>query len=429
MYYLDKNQILTIELLSKYLNDFNTLKLPRLKKLKNYYDGKQDILQKYYVDESKPCNKIVVNFCSGIVDNFNGYLTGIPITYKSDVDFTDISNVLRYNDYQSEDSEFLKNALIYGKAYEIIYVDEQSNICFNSIDTTEGFVIYSNDLKKEMRYFIRQYLIDPCEPSKGLYVEVYTDKLVEVYKCSSIYDNYTLVSKKEHYFNQVPVVAFGLNNEECSSFEKIMTMQDAYNKLLSSAEDDFESFCDAYMLIKGMSVDEEELVKMKTNRVLLLDEEGSVEYLTKDIKDTALNNMLDELNGKIHRVSNSPDFGDENFANASGVSLKYKLIGFENTASNIATRMVKALQKRIELIVEILHIKNNAVWRDVDIIISRNLPVDLSEIVDTVVNLKGIVSNTTLLSQIPFIKDIEKEKELLADDVSVTNVDGGDDNG
>lgn len=411
MFFLDKNADLTITILNKFIQNFMTSDLPRLNKLKNYYDGKQDILMKYYEDRNKPCNKIVVNYCSCIVDNFNGYLTGNPISYTSNEDIEDILKVLRYNDYKEEDSEFLKSALIFGKSYEIMYLDEDGEIRFNVLDTRQGFPIYSDDLNKDLLYFVRIFPVDNLDILKGYYVEVYSKDTVDRFDMNDAYSNLRFISSEQHYFHQVPVTVFSLNREEVGSFEKIMSMQDSYNKLISASEDDFESFCDAYMVIRGMEVDDDELSKMKQNRILLLDEEGDVSYLTKDIKDTALNNMLDELNGKIHRVSNSPDFGDESFANSSGISLKYKLIGFENTASNIETRLVKALQKRIELISEILYIKNSVVWRDINIVVSRNLPVDIAEIVETVNGLKGTVSNKTLLSQIPFIEDVDAELE------------------
>ena len=411
MFFLDKNTDLTTTILKKFIQSFVTSELPRLNKLKNYYDGKQDILMKYYEDRNKPCNKTVVNYCSGIVDNFNGYLAGVPVSYTSNEDISDILKVLRYNDYQEEDSEFLKNALIYGKAYEISYLDEDGKIRFCVIDTRQGFPIYTDDLNKDLLYFVRIFPVDNLDILKGYYVEVYSKDTVDRFDMNDAYSNLRFISSEQHYFHQVPVTVFSLNRDEVGSFEKIMSMQDSYNKLISASEDDFESFCDAYMVIRGMEVDDDELSKMKQNRILLLDEEGDVSYLTKDIKDTALNNMLDELNGKIHRVSNSPDFGDESFANSSGISLKYKLIGFENTASNIETRLVKALQKRIELISEILYIKNSVVWRDINIVVSRNLPVDIAEIVETVNGLKGTVSNKTLLSQIPFIEDVDAELE------------------
>lgn len=428
MFCLDRSKALTNSMLATFLQTFNTSQLPKLKKMKNYYDGKQDICNKVCKDPNKPCNRIVVNYCSGIVDNFNGYLTGIPVSYTSKDDITDILDVLKYNDYREEDSELLRNALIYGVAYEVEYIDEDGETRFNVIDSQQGFPIYSDDLNKDLLYFVRFYPINPSNVLQGYYVELYGFDSVIKYKTDNSFSALRKVRSWEHYFHQVPVVVFDLNEDDVGSFEKIISMQDSYNKLLSASEDDFEAFCDAYMVLKGMDADDDTIAEMKQNRLLLLDGDGEASYLTKDIKDTALNNLLDELNGKIHRVSNSPDFGDENFANASGISLKYKLLGFENTASNIATRLIKALQKRIELISEILYIKDSKVWRDVNIIVSRNLPIDIAEIVETVSKLKGVVSDKTLLAQIPFVNDIDGElseldNESKKKDISVSIVD------
>jgi len=66
-----------------------------------------------------------------------------------------------------------------------------------------------------------------------------------------------------------------------------MTLQDAYNKLLSAEVDDFESFADAYLVLKGMmGTDPEDLADMKRNRALLLDNDAEASYLTKNISDT-----------------------------------------------------------------------------------------------------------------------------------------------
>lgn len=46
---------------------------------------------------------------------------------------------------------------------------------------------------------------------------------------------------------------------------------------------------------------------------------------------------------------------------------------------------------------------------DVEITFTENLPVDISYIADTINKLRGIVSDETLISQLPFITDIEAE--------------------
>ena len=43
----------------------------------------------------------------------------------------------------------------------------------------------------------------------------------------------------------------------------------------------------------------------------------------------------------------------------------------------------------------------------------RNLPADLTETINLVNSLKGSVSDATLLSQIPFITDVQSEIEAV----------------
>jgi hypothetical protein len=62
-------------------------------------------------------------------------LTGQDITYTSPNDISAIVDILSYNDVRTEDSELLKQALIYGRSFEINYVDEDGKQRFKVLDT------------------------------------------------------------------------------------------------------------------------------------------------------------------------------------------------------------------------------------------------------------------------------------------------------
>ena len=170
---------------------------------------------------------------------------------------------------------------------------------------------------------------------------------------------------------------------------------------------------------------------MKENRVLLLPEGANAQYLIKQSNDTQITNMLENIKKNIFKVTSAPDMSDENFMAQSGVAIKYKLVGFENKASAIVTNFTKAIQRRIELICNILHLKaSDTVWRDVNINFVRNLPADLTETINLVNSLKGSVSDATLLSQIPFITDVQSEieavREQKANETSLYSFNFGD---
>lgn len=96
-------------------------------------------MSKVATDVGKPCNKIVSNYCFNIVQNYSGYLSGIPIAYSSPIDISEIIKVLNYNDYKSEDTELLRQALIYGRAFEVAYIDEFSQIRFKLLIAVNVF--------------------------------------------------------------------------------------------------------------------------------------------------------------------------------------------------------------------------------------------------------------------------------------------------
>lgn len=413
MFLLDKTQLLTETLLGKIIQGFQMNELPKLNKYWNYYKGNQEIMRKVATDIGKPCNRIVSNYCYNICQNFQGYITGIPITYSSLSDFSAIQEVLNYNDVKNEDSEYLRNALIFGRAFEINYVDEEGKQRFKILDSRECIPVYDTSLNNDLLYVIRYYKIDNCEDFEDKYmVEVYDNIQCRIFSSTAQFSSFSLLEERPHHFKQVPITVFSLNREEESCFDRIITLQDAYNKLLSSEVDDFEAFCDAYLVLKGCVAEDEDVKTMKQNRVLVLENDASAEYLTKSVSDTQIENMLKNINDTIHKIANSPDFNDEKLLAQSGIAMRYKLVGFENVASSIVANMTKALQRRIELISGIIYLTGGEdMWRDVNITFTRNLPVNVVEAVQVVNQLRGIVSDETLITLLPFIDDADEEIE------------------
>ena len=328
-----------------------------------------------------------------------------------------VFDVLNYNDCHTVDSQLLQDALIYGVAYEIAYIDEEGKQRFKTLNPMTCFPIYDNTLNQDLKYAVRLYMDDLIEKDSYI-VEVYSDKWIRTYKSTMGFKSFNLIKEEPHYFGMVPITVFQLNENRKSIFDQIITLQDAYNELLSAEVDDFQSCADAYLVLKGMmGTDPEELIKMKRNRAMMLDSDADVSYLTKDISDTQIENMLSNINDAIHKIANSPDFNDEKLLAQSGIAMRYKLVGFENASSAIEAEMRKALQRRIELICAIANLKGSeSVWRDIKITFTRNLPTNLTETAQVVNSLRGLVSDQTLLSLLPFITDTQAEMDRLAEE-------------
>lgn len=417
--YIDKDQELTTSILSKLIRYFNDRVKPDILMYKGYYDGVgQKIMRKPHEDASKPCNRIVKNYCLTIAENFCGYITGNPITYAAKSDEQDISlllDCLNRNDVANSDSEWLRNALTCGVAYQLIYINEKGEKKFRNLDSANSFPVYSSDLDEQLLYFVTYTpIVDWTKDdwNTKFSVSVYDNENIYHYECDSSFNSFVVCEPEQHYLNEVPVAVFELNNNCRSIFEPIISLQDAYNSLLSAEIDDFESFVDAYLILTDVLATEEELAEMKRTKTLLLDGDSKAEYLTKSISDTQIQNLLENLNSSIHTVSCSPDFSSEEFNSgvSSGVALQFKLVGFNSIASNIEAQFRKALTKRIQLLNNVFGLLNTAQY-DVVVTFNHNLPTVLSDTVANVNSLRGLVSDKTLLAQLPFVTDVEAELE------------------
>ena len=415
MFYLSRDRELTPELLYKMINHFNLIVVPKLEKYKNYYDGIQEILKKKYSDESKPCNKTVINYCKNITDSYNGYLaTPGHISYSSESDITDIMDILRYNDFESQDSQLIHTALVHGVAHELMFIDSDAKTRFKLIDPLTCFGIYDNSLTADLLYFVRFYKMNDWDDKDQDYaLDVYNDKSVKHYIMKGFESFPVFQSEEPHYFGQCPANILVMPNEE-SIFDCIMSEQDSINELLSAEIDDYAAFCDAYLVIEDAELDDETVKTMKENRVLQLPVGAKAYWLTKTANDAQVENILKRLHESIYRTAQCPDFSSESFVGgvSSGIAIQYRLTGMETRAGTIEAEAKKALQRRIEILCGVASLKlGEEVFRDIKITFKRNVPADMTQVSQMINGFRGLVSDETLLGQVDFVTDVQKELE------------------
>lgn len=417
MFRLESSDKLTQEVVRELVIKFRGEDLPRLKKLKDYYMNKTAILRRPCVDPSKPNNKIVHPFAQYITDTLVGYFVGEPVTYTSNEEIANLKMIFEYNDEQDENTTIAKNCSIYGKAYELVYIDNSGNVRFVALDPREVIPVYGSTLDNELIGAVRFYMNrDLVFGVDEMIVEVYTDKEIIRYKTGDAVADLHFLDRKQHGFNSVPIVEYR-NNDDCyGDFEGVMTLIDAYDALVSDDLNDFEYFVDAYLALYGYTAEPEDIAKMKQQRVLLMDNDSKAEWLVKKGDSQGVETTKERLERDIHKFSKTPNNNDKNFGgNTSGVAMKYKLLGTENIASIKERKLKKGLQRRLELISGILSVLSRPSfdWMGVDITFTRNIPINEDDVANMIKNLNGIVSKETLASQLPFVEDAEEEMKKL----------------
>lgn len=388
--------------------------LKRYRRLQDYYEGYNNILLRGKKDTSKPNNRLVSGYPSYIVDLMQGYFVGKPVTYTSDNKelIEVIQDIYNYNDEQDENSELAKMVGIKGKAYEVVYIDEQSDIRFNEVDADNVIMVFDTKVNPEPSFAI---IVDWGSEmgeviTSPLMATVYSKNRIQTYTKGE--NGLILLKEREHYFNEVPIIEFLNNDEAIGDFERVITLIDAYDKANSDTANDFEEFTDAFLYLVNLAgTTKDDIQDLKEDKVLLLDEQGQAGWLIKDINDAAIENYKNRLNSDIHKFAKIPDISDEQFmGNASGVAMAYKLLALNQVIAGKQRKFKRALQKRLELICSYLALKDKHYdYRDISINFTNNQPVNEKEMVEMAIQMLGITSLTTALSKVPGVDDVELE--------------------
>ena len=165
----------------------------------------------------------------------------------------------------------------------------------------------------------------------------------------------------------------------------------------------------------------------KEKGAIILEDGGDVDWLLKTIDDTALENYKNRLREDIHTGANVPHMCDESFGgNLSGVAISYKLWGLEQICSIKERKFKKGLQRRIELITNILNIMgHNYDYRDIVPKFRRNRPQNDMETAQIVTMLANDLSRETRLQLMPGVENVQDELRKLEEEKNKEQEDFG----
>ena len=397
--------------------------IPRYELLEQYYLGQHRILDREMSTEDKPNNKIISDYPQMVVDTKTGYFLGNPVVYKSDnPEYLEKYNgVMKNNNSADQDAEQSKTSGIYGHSFELHYTDEDKESKFMLVNPKNIIMIYNTSIEQELigaiRYYTYQKIVNNTV-EQYYHAELYTDTEITIFE--SRYDTQNVEQSIKdvipHYYGEVPIVEFYSNEERQSEYETLLTMIDAYELALADSVNEINYMNDAYLMLKNYTAtDAEEITDMKNNRIILIDEDGDAQWLVKDINDTHYVNIQERLDRDIHKFANVPNMADESFGEASGTALRYRLYGLETDTSMKERKFTTSLGKRAELITNYYNFKENSSYdyNDLYPVYTRNIPVNEFEAAQIAQTLTGLVSQETLLSQLPHVENVKMEIEQL----------------
>lgn len=455
---LDENGgVPTIEIIKKILNKHGP-KREHMLGLHNRYLSHMDgvpIFRREFEDPSAINNKINNDYFSELINTKVGYFAGAPFSYsysqlaekeedtenkggilasvkslfskentvrQTETDIETNQKVIERftirNNIADKDLEITKLAEICGYAGRLMYIDTNGDECIKVIDPWEC-VILARDEITEPSYGIWYYTEEFI--TEGMSKEV---KTVEFYNATDCYifedglEGWILKDQFKHMFDYCPLQGIPNNRELLGGAEKVLSLIDGIDRTISDCNSEVESFKLAYLLIHGMMIDDETLQQAKRTGCFCIPPSGAVEskieYLTKQINDTFVENHLNRLEKNIYKFGQTPDMNELAASGVSGVAMKLKLFALETRCAMFERKlhsaniyMFKTLSSAWEK--KQIHID------PLELIIEykRTMPLDLQYESQVLASLKGNVSDQTALGLMSFIDNPEYELELM----------------
>lgn len=389
---------------------------------KRYYEGKHKI-----AGETERKNRLVCNHAKDIADTASSYFVGNPISYRADegIDIKPLTDALETAGADEADGDNGVDLSIYGRAYEYIYVKQgETVLSIKNLSPENTFIVYDDSIEENelfaVYYYVRKNAADSTD--KAFIATVLTQNYRYVLNISDIDSQQVLTESPEpHYMGEVPVIEYLNNKMGIGDYELQIPLIDAYNSLMSDRITDKEQFIDSILALYGFMLSDDEATdaegktaaqRLKRDKIMDgLPKDGRAEYLTRTYDESGVEILKKAIEQDIHKFSHVPCMTDEAFGgNVSGVAMEFKLLGLENI-TKIKTRYYRrGLRKRLRVFCSFLSKKGISIDPNgITATFTRALPKNLLEISQIVANLWGKVSKKTLLSQVPFVDNVDDE--------------------
>lgn len=349
-------------------------------------------------------HRINNDFFSEIVDFKTGYFAGNPISYSysnteealedtgevgdsvvemeeaRDIASKTITDFIARSNMFDNDMECTKYASICGYAGRLFYIDLNGDERVMITPPNESIILSETKDITHPTYGVRYYTVTDINDVERVKAEFYDANMI--YYAEGFPGALHIVRSEPNLFGCCPLQGIPNNREMLGDAEKVLALIDAYDRALSDTNNEVDSFANAYMVYENVSMTEEEMRRAQASGAIQFftggANGGKVYFLTKEINDGFIEHHLDRLEHNIRHFAKTPNMSDEAFGTASGVALKYKLLGLEFKCGMYEAKMLSAGAYMFELLAKVWEKKQIKIDPLLCVMsFKRNFPLDL----------------------------------------------------
>ena len=401
-------------------------KASKAKYYKTYYTGDNYDLLSVPAKLTPPDNRIPSAFGGKLVDTMKGYARASgKVSYSTDGGFIEaLKDIFDANDEELKHGEVYTDALTTGYGYMILRMAEDGKtIRMYNPEPETCYAVYGDTLERRLIAFVHEVSISQFDnTTKYIKTVYYADSWIEYTKEKT---GWVETDSKAHPFGAVPCIEYTACKDKLPLFYRVLPMIKEHDKITSSSyADERERFVSAILLalkrIDNVNKDANGNTaadRMAIARILddigaggeIKDVNQAVGFLSKPSRGPDIAEQADRFERLIYDLACVVNPNDYKAGTpTAAMAYKLKLMAMEFKAADIDTYFDKGVQRCIELIGNTMP----GIYEPVTIKHSRNIPTDIDTLAITAGNLKGVLSDESILNLFPADIVPDKVEEL-----------------
>lgn len=439
-----KEQITDLDFVRKEINRFiNSPRRMSMLKGNAYYKGQHDILRRKRTVIGKdgelveidnlPNDRLVNNQYGKLVDQKVNYLLGKQITFNTDNKaYSSLLNKDIFNsDFDRLMLEIGEDSLNCGIGWVYVHYDELGTLKFSRLKPWQIIPGWADDEHTKLEYAIRIYPIIVVErkTERQIYkIEIYDNKGITkfVMDGGKIYADgpnwqvpYFYAGDTPLGWDKIPLIPFKANRNELSLLNRVKSLQDALNLMMSSFDNNMqEDVRNTILVLKNY--DGENLAEFRKNlaaygavKVKTVNgSDGDVTTLNIEVNSENYKSIIDLLKKSIIENAMGYDAKDDRLnGNPNQMNIQSMYSDIDLDANKMEMEYRAALDKLLWFVNAYLSQtgQGNFENEEVDIIFNRDVLINESEAIDNCVKSVGLLSDETVVAQHPWIDDVQAE--------------------
>lgn len=365
-----------------------------------------------------------------------------------------IDYITKYNDNGSFFYDCIKDYVNTGACYGLLYQRKKDDeIVYTHTSSLNTVAIWNYEVPAQKIGLLRAWYENTNKGGIETHLEIITKDYKKQYVDGI--EKTQIAEKLEYEFKEVKgsnktvrwndVPCFAVENPDgLAFFENIITLVKKHEQVIKNNANIFQYNDNAKLKIIGFTPEHDALIQAtdengkpqidKNGEPILIanparqkedeavlnakvfytpDKTGDVDWVIKNINDTASENHKKTCLDMALMISGVPNVTDQGFTDADNASaLEKKFFPLEQVLQQADHLFKKELLRMWEMITDRINKKKNKEYdfRDIEVILTRNLPQDAESIVNAWLKLRGLLSDKTVIDHLPY--DLDSEAEI-----------------